>query len=134
MEVPAAVYEEMIRHARSAVPAEACGLLAAGPDGKATRAYCLTNLDASPVAYTVDPSEHIGALHDAEGHGWHLAAVFHSHPAGPPVPSATDVAKALEPAWLYVIIGLALPDRPSVRGFRIVDGVVTEEPIAVEAA
>ena len=132
VEVPATVYEAMIRHARSNAPIEACGLVAVGPDGRATLAYCMTNLDASPVAYTLDPSEHIEALHHAESNGWHLAAVFHSHPNSPAVPSATDVAKALEPEWLYVIVGLARPDRPSVRGFRIVEGLVTEEPIVLE--
>jgi len=73
-------------------------------------AYCLTNLDASPVSYTLDPSEHIRALHHAESN------------------------KALEPEWLYFIVGLADLGRPTVRGFWIVDGVVTEEPIVLEAA
>jgi len=132
--VPASVYETMIRHAESAAPEEACGLVAADSDGQATLAYCLTNQDASPLSYTLDPAEHIKALHDAESRGWHLAAVFHSHPNGPAVPSATDVAKALEPDWLYVIVGLGRAGRTAVRGFRIVDGVVTEEPIIVEAA
>lgn len=128
------VYEDMVGHCRSAVPEEACGLLAADSGGRAVRAYRLTNLDASPVSYTLDPSEHIKALHDAEAQGWHLAAVFHSHPNGPAIPSRTDVAKALEPEWLYIIIGLMEPGGPSVRGFRIVDGKVTEEPIVMEAA
>jgi len=132
--MPLPVYEAIVEHARSAAPDEACGLIAAGPDGRATMAYCLANLDASPVTYTLDPAGHIKALHDAESRGWHLAAVFHSHPAGRAVPSATDIAKALEPDWLYVIVGLAKPDRPSVRGFRIAGGAVTEEPILVEAA
>jgi proteasome lid subunit RPN8/RPN11 len=123
----------MIGHCRAALPLEACGLLAARPDGRAAGAYCLTNLDASAVAYTLDPSEHVRALYDAESRGWHLAAVFHSHPAGPAVPSPTDVAKALEPEWLYLIVGMAGRE-PTVRGFRIVDGAVDEEPIVVEAA
>jgi len=46
-----------------------------------------------------------------------------------PIPS-----KALEPEWLYFIVGLADLGRPTVRGFWIVDGVVTEEPIVLEAA
>ncbi|MCJ7726226.1 MAG: M67 family metallopeptidase [Acidimicrobiia bacterium] len=132
--MPLPVYEAIVEHSRSALPDEACGLIATGPDGRATMAYCLTNIDASPVAYTLDPADHIRTLHDAERRGWHLAAVFHSHPTGPAVPSATDVAKALEPEWLYVIVGLARPGRPSVRGFRIIGGVVSEEPILVEAA
>ena len=134
MEVSETVYEAMIRHSLSAAPLEACGLVAAGSEERAVMAYCLTNLDASPVSYTLDPSEHIRALHHAERNGWHLAAVFHSHPDGPAVPSATDVAKALEPEWLYFIVGLADLGRPTVRGFWIVDGVVTEEPIVLGAA
>jgi proteasome lid subunit RPN8/RPN11 len=134
VEIPPPVLEEMIRHARAAVPDEACGLLAAGRDGRVTKAYCTANLDASPAAYTVDPSEHIRALHDAESRGWHLAAVFHSHPTGPAVPSRVDVAKALEPEWLYVILSLEVPERPVVRGFRIADGTVTEEAIVVAEA
>lgn len=128
------VYEDMVRHCHAVAPEEACGLLAADSTGMAIKAYCGTNLDASPVSYTLDPSEHITALHDAERHGWHLAAVFHSHPNGPAIPSRTDVTRALEPEWLYIIIGLMEPGRPSVRGFRIVDGMVTEEPIVTEAA
>lgn len=133
VKIPADVHEEMIRHLRSAAPNEGCGLLAAGPDGVVTRVYCLTNIDASPVAYTLDPTEHVRALYDAEGNGWNLVAVFHSHPAGPPIPSSTDVAKALEPDWVYVIVGLIDEDRPAVRGYRIVDGAVDEEPIEVAA-
>ena len=49
------------------------------------------------------------------------------------MPSATDVAKALEPEWVYVIVGLADEERPMVKGYRIVDGTVDEEPIEVAA-
>ena len=38
MEIPAAVYETMLRHTRASAPLEACGLLAAGPDGVVTAA------------------------------------------------------------------------------------------------
>jgi len=125
----------MIEHALGAAPEEACGLLAAGPDGRVTTAYCIANLDASPVSYTLDPAGHIRALHHAESRGWHLAAVFHSHPAGIAVPSAADVAGALEPEWLHIVIGLGVADGPAVRGFRIRDGMTTEEPLVIlEAA
>jgi len=123
----------MIEHCVAAAPLEACGLLAADTLGLAARAYCLTNTDASPVSYTLDPSEHIAALYDAEADGLHLAAVFHSHPAGSPLPSATDVSLALEPEWLYLIVGLA-GSEPALRGFEIVGGVVAEVPLLVREA
>ncbi len=131
--MPAEVYETMLRHCRDASPLEACGLLAAGPDGRVTAAYCLDNADASPTSYTLDPAGHVRALYDAEGRGWHLAAVFHSHPAGPPVPSLADVAGALEPSWVHIIVGLA-GGEPEVRGYRIADGDVAGEPIVVGSA
>jgi len=124
----------MIEHAHSVAPEEACGLLAAAPDGRATMAYCIANLDASPDSYTLDPAGHIRALHHAESNGWHLAAVFHSHPAGEAVPSATDLVGALEPGWLYIVIGMASRGEPSVRGFRIRDGAATEEPLVIQEA
>lgn len=127
--MPDQIREAMIAHARFVAPAEACGLLAADADGRLRMAYCLTNLEASPVAYTVDPSEHIKALYHAEGLGWRLAGVFHSHPASAAVPSATDVERALEPEWFHVIVGLADPGRPEVRAFWIRDGVVVEETL-----
>jgi proteasome lid subunit RPN8/RPN11 len=132
--MPDQIREAMIAHARFGAPREACGLLAADDAGRLRMAYCLTNLDASPAEYTVDPSEHIKALYHAEGNGWHLAGVFHSHPAGRAVPSATDVARALEPEWLYVIVGMAEPDDPEVRAFRIVDGDVDEVALQPEKA
>jgi proteasome lid subunit RPN8/RPN11 len=51
--------------------------------------------------------------------------IFHSHPAGPPVPSPTDIAEAAYPESIYVVISLqTIP--PSVRGFTIVDRQVRE--------
>ncbi len=88
--------------------------------------YCLTNEEHSESAYTIEPVEHFGALQHAERQGWELAGAFHSHPHSSPYPSATDLRLAAEPDWLYVIVGLADPERPLVRGFRLVGGNVEE--------
>lgn len=130
MRVPALIYEAMIAHARFEFPNEACGLLAADETGALRMCYSLTNADGSPVSYTVDPNEHFRSLQHAERNGWELAGVFHSHTASPPVPSSTDRRQALEPDWLYVIVGLAEFSAPEVRAYRIRDGVVTEEPLS----
>jgi proteasome lid subunit RPN8/RPN11 len=128
------VAEAMLRHAESCAPQEACGLVAVDPSGRATMAYCLTNVDASPSSYTIDPAEHVRALYHAESRGWRLGAVFHSHPSGPAVPSATDVAQALEPEWVYLVVGMAGAPGPRLRGYRIVGGAVTEVPLRTPEA
>jgi proteasome lid subunit RPN8/RPN11 len=123
------VREAMVAHARFCAPEEACGLLATDDTGAVRMVYCLTNVDRSPSSYTVDPTEQYNALMHAERNGWSLGGAFHSHPASGAVPSRTDVERALEPGWLYVIVGLADPGRPELRAWRIDRGTVAEVPL-----
>lgn len=120
------IIEAAIAHGRYTYPEEACGLLAVDGEGEVRMAYCLTNVERSRYRFTVDPSEHYRAMRHAERYGWDIGGVFHSHPFSPAYPSATDVAGALDPTWLYVVVGLARPDDPEVRTFSIVAGEVTE--------
>ncbi len=129
MEVPAEIRRAMVAHARFCHPEEACGLLAADGESRLRMAYCLSNSDRSPATYTLEPQEHFRALRHAEANGWHLAGVFHSHPHGPAYPSPTDVARALEPDWLHVLVSLEELESPEVRGFWIRDGNIEEEPL-----
>ena len=133
MEMPAEIRRAMVAHAEFCLPDEACGLLAADSSGRLCMAYCLSNAAPSPTAFTLDPGEHFRALRHAESRGWRLAGVFHSHPGGAARPSPTDVAQALDPDWLYVVVGLEAPSGPEVRAFRIRGGGVEEEALA-EAA
>ena len=54
-----------------------------------------------------------------------IVGVYHSHPEGDAVPSATDVGEAYYPDWLYVIAGMRR-GVVRVRGYRIADAVVAE--------
>ena len=57
--------------------------------------------------------------------------IYHSHTATEAYPSRTDVSLAAEPDAHYVLVSTRDPDRHELRSFRIVDGVVTEEPVTV---
>lgn len=127
--LPPDIRDAMIAHARFCAPEEACGLLAVDGDGALRMSYSLTNVERSGESFTVDPTEHFHALAHAERHGWELGGSFHSHPRSTAVPSRTDVEGALEPGWLYVIVGLGDPDGPEVRGWRITRGSVSEVPL-----
>lgn len=129
MELPADIREALVAHARFTYPEEACGLLAVDGDGRLRMAYCCTNVERSPVSYTVDPTEHLRSMLHAERNGWTLGGVFHSHTHSAAYPSRTDVARALEPEWLYALVSLEDPDHPEVRAYRIRDGNITEEPL-----
>jgi len=119
--------DAILEHSRLTYPNEACGLLAGDAEGL-RMVYCLTNADDSPIRYTVEPTEHFGALQHAERHGWELVGAFHSHVRGPAVPSPVDVAEAAEPEWLWLVAGPVDGDT-EVRAYRIADGEATEREL-----
>ena len=100
---------DVVQHMRRCLPCEGVGLLATSamaPRMAAHRYYPGRNIDASPHRYTMDPVDILGALHDMERRGMRLMAIVHSHPATPPVPSASDLAEAKIPGVLSLIVGL----------------------------
>ena len=121
LHLPDDVRKAIVAHAENCDPNECCGLIASDESGQIRFAYPLTNCDPSPVKYTVDPAEHFGALQHAERQGWVLSGAFHSHPKGPATPSVIDVQRALEPDWIYLIIGDG-----KLRAFQIKDRSISE--------
>lgn len=110
-------------------PLEMCGLIAGAPGaGHADHFYPCRNAAESAKLYTVDPHDFLRAELDADDRDWEIIGVVHSHTHSEPYPSPTDVAQAPDPGWHYVIVSLKR-DAPELRSFRIVDGVVTEEPV-----
>ena len=125
------VWRQMVAHAYDGLPDEACGLVAGAPGSDLVdRFYPCRNAAASSRVYTVDPGDHLRADRDAEGTGREIVGVVHSHTHSEAYPSPTDVAAAPDPSWHYVIISLKR-DAPEARSYRIVDGTITEEPIAI---
>ncbi|MFB0536409.1 MAG: M67 family metallopeptidase [Anaerolineae bacterium] len=122
--------EEMIRHARREYPNEACGLLA-GKDGQVEKVYQMTNADHSPVTYRLDPEGQVRAFTEIEEKGCELLAIYHSHSHAPAYPSATDLELAFYPDSLYLIISLADRAKPTIRAFRIVEGMIEEEKVEI---
>ncbi len=88
-------------------------------------AYATTNVERSRVRFTVSPLEHYGANRHAENQGWSIGGSFHSHPTSAAFPSARDIAGALDPDWLYLVVGMG-NGFPEVRGFRIREYMVDE--------
>ena len=121
-------YAEMLAHVLAEPALEMCGLLG-GRDGVVDRVWPVPNALRSPVAYLMDGPEFAEAM---IGCDFEPLGIFHSHPAGPPIPSPTDVAEAAYPDSIYVVISLQIAP-PSVRGFTIVDGQVQEIELVISA-
>ena len=127
-ELPAALRDDILAHARAEAPKEACGLVA-GRNARATRVIRCTNAHPAAVTrYTIDPREQLRAFRDMEGNGEDLVAIYHSHPATQAYPSPTDRAEAHYPKAVYVLVSLR-DATPDVRAFQIRDGWVREVPL-----
>jgi len=127
--------DQMVTHAREALPDECCGILA-GQDGRVLNLYRMTNVEASPFRFSMDPREIAQVDQEAGDNDWDLLAIYHSHTRSEAYPSDTDVRIArgtteLWPDVRYVLVSLIDEHNPSVRLFRIDDGQVIEEPLEV---
>ena len=127
--------EEMVAHAKDDLPNECCGILA-GPEGEVARSFRMTNVEASPFRFSMDPGELVRVDGEAGDQGWELLAIYHSHTGSTAYPSDTDVRIAggtaeLWPDTRYVLVSLMDPETPDVRIFQISGGAVTEEALEV---
>lgn len=123
-----ALEAELVAYARHAAPNEACGLLA-GRNGQVTKFYPMTNLDASPEHFSMQPEEQFAAVKDMRRMGLKMLAIWHSHPSTPPRMSTEDLRLAFTPDVAYVILSLAPDANPPCRAFVINSG--SPQPLEV---
>ena len=125
-----AVIHAIVTHAMEDDPNECCGILA-GEAGRVVHHYRMTNVEQSPYRYSMDGKEMLTVLRELDDNGWYLLAIYHSHTHSPAYPSATDVRLATWPDAHYLLVSLMDKAKPDLRGFFIVNGQVTEEPVVV---
>lgn len=122
---------EIYAHLEAGKPNEACGLLG-GQDGRVLKVYPVPSARPSPVRYLMEPGAQVEAMTEIDERGWELVGIFHSHPAGPPVPSATDVAEAYYPDSAYLICAPDSAGRWQARAFELRSGTVREIELKIQ--
>jgi proteasome lid subunit RPN8/RPN11 len=124
--------EAMVAHARADHPDEACGVIA-GPEGTARpeRFIAMENAERSPTFYRFDSGEQLRVWRALDEADEVPVVIYHSHTATEAYPSRTDVSYASEPDAHYVLVSTRDPEEYELRSYRIVDGVVSEEPVTV---
>jgi proteasome lid subunit RPN8/RPN11 len=128
--LPADLRDAIVAHARAGYPDEVCGLIA-GRQRRGSVLYRGRNVAPAPrVSFELDDATLL-RLVDIDEQGLDLVAIYHSHPAGPDVPSATDVAKTFYPQSATIICSLA-GVQPSLRAFSILDGQVAELEMSID--
>ncbi len=103
-----AAYDEILAHAEAGGAEEVCGVLAGDrtADGTARvdAVHRAANVADNPrTRYRIDPEEQLAIIERIEDDGREVVGFYHSHPAGPPVPSDTDTERAAWPGYSYAI-------------------------------
>jgi len=124
--------DAMVAHARRDHPDEACGVIA-GPYGsdRPERFVEMENAERSPTFYRFDAAEQLKVWREMDANDEVPVVIYHSHTATEAYPSRTDISFAGEPEAHYVLVSTRDPIEHELRSYRIVDGVVTEEPVKI---
>ena len=136
LRIDRATYDGVVAHAKRDHPVEACGIVA-GPEGsdRPERLVEMLNAAGSPTFYEFDATELLALYKELWARDEEPVVVYHSHTATEAYPSRTDIDLANEPAAHYVLVSTrdhGNNDGPvEFRSYRIVDGEVTEEEVAV---
>jgi [CysO sulfur-carrier protein]-S-L-cysteine hydrolase len=132
LKIDRAIHDDIVAHARRDHPDEACGVVA-GPAGgdRPERFIPMLNEARSPTFYRFDSGEHLKVWREMDDRDEEPVVIYHSHTATEAYPSRTDISYAGEPGAHYVLVSTRDPERAEFRSFRIVDGVVTEEPVEI---
>ena len=131
-----ATYDGIVAHAKRDHPDEACGIVA-GPEGsdRPERLQEMVNAAGSPTFYEFDSTELLALYKELWAREEEPVVVYHSHTATEAYPSRTDIGLANEPGAHYVLVSTREHGNNEgpveFRSYRIVNGEVTEEDVAV---
>ena len=136
LEISQEIVDAILEQSRAEYPDECCGVVL-GPVGadKALRLKPMINSAHSPTCYEFDPKDLLGLYREVDDNDEEIVVIYHSHTETEAYPSRTDIAYAGEPGAHYVLVSTRKEIAPATefRSYRIIDGVVTEEPVVITA-
>lgn len=115
-------YDKIIRYCYEKFPNEACGFLAGEISGEVKavkKVYLLTNIDDSPIHFSISPEEQFKVIKDIRKSNMSLIGNFHSHPSALPIPSVEDIRLAYDTDTEYFILSLMDKNNPVFKAFGI---------------
>ena len=134
LEISREFVELILEQSRVEYPDEACGVIL-GPlgSGRAVRIKPMINAAHSPTFYEFDPKDLLALYREVDDMDEEIVVIYHSHTDTEAFPSRTDIAYAGEPGAHYVLVSTRQEIAPDTefRSFRIIDGLVTEEEVAI---
>ncbi len=134
LEISRTLVDAILEQSRVEYPDECCGVIL-GPVGsdKAIRHKPMINAAHSPTFYEFDSKDLLALYREVDDNDEEIVVIYHSHTETEAYPSRTDIAYAGEPGAHYVLVSTRkeIATTPEFRSYRIIDGVVTEEPVTI---
>jgi len=134
LEISREFVDAILEQSRSEYPDECCGVIV-GPVGanKAQRLKPMINSAHSPTFYEFDPKDLLALYREIDDNDEEIVVIYHSHTETEAYPSRTDIAYAGEPGAHYVLVSTRKEIAPATefRSYRIIDAVVSEEPVII---
>jgi len=134
LEISRTLVDAIHEQSRVEYPDECCGVIL-GPVGsdKALRHKPMINAAHSPTFYEFDPKDLLALYREVDDNDEEIVVIYHSHTETEAYPSRTDIAYAGEPGAHYVLVSTRkeIATTPEFRSYRIIDGIVTEEPVTI---
>ena len=130
--LPRAIVNQLLHLAQKSPQEEICGLISRDRNGF-KKCYPVANTAGDKKRFfALDPAEQIAAMRIMREHDEELAAIYHSHPDAPPLPSLDDVEQHEYPDVLYLIISLGTKGVLEMRGFYIHGRAIVETAIGLQ--
>ena len=122
--LPRKLVTRILLHVLQHEDTESCGLISKSGNDPA-HYYAVNNIAPEPsIRFEMDPKQQIAAMKHMRSHGEELLAIVHSHPASPPVPSATDIRECGYPNAYYIIVSLNSSCAMEMRAYRMIDAAM----------
>ena len=130
LELPQAMVDQVLAHARRDHPDECCGVIA-GKDGVATRLFEMTNAERSPTGFVFDSAQWLEVYREVDDADEEFLVVYHSHTMTEAYPSRTDIRWSRETEFAHWLLVSTRSEQDEVRSYTIEDGLVTEEEVRI---
>lgn len=130
LELPQAMVDQIVAHARRDHPDECCGVIA-GRQGVATRLFEMENAERSPNGFTFDSAQWLRVYRDLDDADEDLLVVYHSHTMTEAYPSRTDVRWSVNTPGTSWLLVSTRSDALEVRSYKIDEGDIVEEELRV---
>ena len=128
--IPRVIVNKILGHAQRTAPEECVGILS-GDNRTIQGWHPLTNQRRDPRRFLADSGQQIRLFKQLREQDRQVVAIYHSHPKGPPEPSALDLEQAHYPEALYLIVSLDTDGRLDLAGFLIRDSKADPQELTI---